>query len=341
MEISKKQTGEPSCKNLKKPISKNLEIFVGGLPSHTTAPMLKSYFKKFGQVKKAKPQGWKSGAKRCRGFGIVRCGDRQTYDRILATMHNFEGRTIECKPCLKKSELARYNQELSHRKAFIGNLPSGTSSSELQELFKEVGNVEMAYVVQKRGGRGNKGIGYVTFSTKEGCERAVQKGRFRLRGKQILCAQYQNKGFEEKKKANPGNFRNFDAKKKASHPKESTTGSQKYSNNNLENPTNGSQVPDGVKSLDSKTSKVKNSHENIDSNGDCQQQNQEGIQSREQQRKRLIQKLQKSEKDSECNPESFFKFSNPCQKEWHRLFRARRIDNSFKGYNYRMNYPLR
>lgn len=334
MEISKKHSDKPSCKNLRTPVSKNLEIFVGGLPSHTTAPMLTSYFKKFGQVKKAKPQGWKSGARRCRGFGIVKCGDRATYDRILTTMHSFEGRTIECKPCLRKAELARYNEELSQRKAFIGNLPAGTTSRQLQELFKGVGHVEMAYVVQKRGGRGDKGIGYVTFSTREECEKAVETGRFKLRGRQIVCAPYQNKGFEEKKKANPGNLRNFDAKKKEGHPKKGNTRTPKIFNNKIENPKTELKKSDGVKSLESKTSK---NQQHSEERSEEVQQDQGGHEDREQQRKKLIQKFQSCEKDSECNPESFFKFTDPSQKDWHRLFRARRIDNSFKGYNYRMN----
>ena len=184
--------------------SEKHEIFVGGLPSHTNKQLLYGYFKAFGRILKCQPQRWKSGAKKCRGFAIVRCGDKPTMDRILAKKdHFFEGRMIECKPCLKKSKLKKYNKELNARKVFIGCLPLRVTSETLKRYFQKVGPVEMAYVVSDEKGH-SKGIGFVIFAEKRHSDEVIAKRRFQLEGSTVICAEYRNAFYEEKKKYNPG-----------------------------------------------------------------------------------------------------------------------------------------
>ena len=187
--------------------SQKYEIFVGGLPSHTNKQLLYNYFKAFGKITKCQPQRWKSGAKKCRGFAIVKCGDKATLDRILNKKdHFFEGRIIECKPCLKKSKLKKYNKELNARKVFVGCLPLKVTSEILKNFFQKVGAVEMAYVVSDSRGV-SKGIGFVIFQEKRHSDEAISRRRFQMGGSTIICAEYRNAFYEEKKKYNPGNYR--------------------------------------------------------------------------------------------------------------------------------------
>lgn len=296
------------------------EIFVGGLPSYTTAPLLKKYFSQFGKILKAQPQRWKSGARKCRGFAIIRCGNRSTFESILSTPHSFEGRVIECKPSLNKKQLLRYNKNLSERKVFIGGIPKNMTSQQLQELFSRVGDLEMAYVVQRRDGRGNKGIGFVTFKAKIDCKKAVEIREFLYQGKEILCLQYENKNFEEKKKANPGisknkKWRKYKGENSFYSRKESLGNSAGYAKKEMR--------------------EEEDTHANT-----TERENKYGM-TREERRKRLIAIFEKKAKNcsSDSNPEAFFEFLTPVCKRWTRLFKTRRIDNSFKGQNYRFNPP--
>lgn len=334
MEISKKNIHKTFDSSSVDPISKTLEIFVGGLPSHTTSHLLKKYFSQYGSLKKSQPQKWKSGAKKCRGFAIIQCEDLTTYKRILANGHEFEGRIIECKPCLGKKDLAIYNKNLADRKVFINNVPKFAKSEDLKDIFSEVGEVEMAYVVQKSNGRGNKGIGFVTFTNKRDSEKAIKIGKFKFKGTEIVCARYESKNFEEKKKANPGFFNNTKNNKK--FHEECKSPSKKHKKlvkfEREEEFIKKATVP---KHNQGGRAPLLETEENSD------KKDEEERKERDERRREIIKNRKKSVggSDGDCNPENFFKFLTPFNKEWHRLFRSRRIDNSFGGGNYRMNYP--
>lgn len=177
-----------------------LEVFVGGLPSHTTSSMLKSYFSNFGNIRKARPQKWKSGAKKCRGFAIIECSDSQTFNSILNSTHNFEGRIIECKKCMKKSQLSNYNSLQQQKRIFVANLPRSLTSLELESLFHKLSDVEFAYIIKDPKTDQGRGIGYITFTTIEGKEKVLAQGSIQYQGRTIYCKKYKKDAYEEKKK---------------------------------------------------------------------------------------------------------------------------------------------
>ncbi|ERN08390.1 hypothetical protein AMTRI_Chr07g23790 [Amborella trichopoda] len=70
------------------------------------------------------------------------------------------------------SEEANFSADL---KLFVGNLPFSVDSARLAELFEQAGNVEMVEVIyDKQTGR-SRGFGFVTMSTVEEVEAAVQQ----------------------------------------------------------------------------------------------------------------------------------------------------------------------
>ncbi|KAK7842065.1 rna-binding protein cp31b [Quercus suber] len=60
-------------------------------------------------------------------------------------------------------------------KLFVGNLPYDVDSQKLAELFEQAGTVEVAEVIYNRDTDQSRGFGFVTMSTVEEAEEAVEK----------------------------------------------------------------------------------------------------------------------------------------------------------------------
>jgi len=56
------------------------------------------------------------------------------------------------------------------KKLFVGGLPFATSSSELEELFGQVGQVESATVITDRNTGRSRGFGFVEMSSDDEAE---------------------------------------------------------------------------------------------------------------------------------------------------------------------------
>jgi RNA recognition motif-containing protein len=60
------------------------------------------------------------------------------------------------------------------KKLYVGNLSYGVSSSDLQQLFGQYGNVQSAQVIQDRDTGRSKGFGFVEMSTDAEAQAAIQ-----------------------------------------------------------------------------------------------------------------------------------------------------------------------
>ena len=67
------------------------------------------------------------------------------------------------------------------KKLFVGNLSWDVRDEQLKEVFSEVGTVEEAVVIIDRMKNRSKGFGFVTMSTEEEAQRALEE----LNGKEI------------------------------------------------------------------------------------------------------------------------------------------------------------
>jgi RNA recognition motif-containing protein len=61
------------------------------------------------------------------------------------------------------------------KKLFVGGLPYATSSSELEELFGQVGKVESADVITDRNTGRSRGFGFVEMEKDEDAAKAIEK----------------------------------------------------------------------------------------------------------------------------------------------------------------------
>jgi RNA recognition motif-containing protein len=67
------------------------------------------------------------------------------------------------------------------KKLYVGNLPYGVGSSELEQLFQAHGTVESAQVIMDRDTGRSKGFGFVEMGSDQEAQTAIQA----LNGKEI------------------------------------------------------------------------------------------------------------------------------------------------------------
>jgi RNA recognition motif-containing protein len=67
------------------------------------------------------------------------------------------------------------------KKLFVGNLSWNLRDEDLKEAFSEIGTVEEAVVIMDRIKNRSKGFGFVTMSTEEEAQKAVDE----LNGKEV------------------------------------------------------------------------------------------------------------------------------------------------------------
>lgn len=180
----------------------SLTIFVGGLSSKCQAPALRNYFDQFGWVVQCEPQTWKKNSSKCRGFAIMKCGDRETYDLILSQdKHNFEGRNIECKKYFSsKDKLHRHNKSVFERKILISGFNEDVTTADLEKYFSRFGELEIVYAVKSAKTNKSKGYGYVCFKDKKNRDWVLKKKGIRIGGLRVTCEPYQQKQVKELEK---------------------------------------------------------------------------------------------------------------------------------------------
>ncbi|XP_045789446.1 28 kDa ribonucleoprotein, chloroplastic-like [Trifolium pratense] len=72
-------------------------------------------------------------------------------------------------------DVGRFEESPEDLKIFVGNLPFDVDSDKLAELFEQAGTVEVAEVIYNRETDRSRGFGFVTMSTAEEVESAVNK----------------------------------------------------------------------------------------------------------------------------------------------------------------------
>ncbi|KAE9587419.1 hypothetical protein Lal_00031827 [Lupinus albus] len=92
-------------------------------------------------------------------------------------------------------------------KLFVGNLPYDIDSQKLAMLFEDAGTVEVAEVIFNRDTNQSRGFGFVTMSTVEEAENAVEKfNRYGLDGRLLTVNKASPRGSRAERP--PSNFEN-------------------------------------------------------------------------------------------------------------------------------------
>lgn len=64
---------------------------------------------------------------------------------------------------------------MDKKKLFVGGLPWSMSSSSLQDLFAQFGEIVEAVIISDRATGRSKGFGFVTFAKEEDAEKALNE----------------------------------------------------------------------------------------------------------------------------------------------------------------------
>lgn len=75
---------------------------------------------------------------------------------------------------------------MDKNKLFIGSLPWSINNDSLRELFAQYGEITEAIVITDRDSGRSKGFGFVTFSTEEAAQKALEMDGKEVEGRTIV-----------------------------------------------------------------------------------------------------------------------------------------------------------
>ncbi|KAK4432449.1 ribonucleoprotein A, chloroplastic [Sesamum alatum] len=163
--------------------SPDLKLFVGNLPFSVDSAGLAGLFEQAGNVEMVEVIYDKMSG-RSRGFGFV---TMSTIEEVQAAAEKFNGYELDGRvlrvnsgPPPSKRENSSFrgprgggNSDSTNR-VYVGNLAWGVDNLALEALFSEQGNVKEARVVFDRESGRSRGFGFVTYSSPEEVNNAIQ-----------------------------------------------------------------------------------------------------------------------------------------------------------------------
>ncbi|MEK7597300.1 MAG: RNA-binding protein [Patescibacteria group bacterium] len=75
---------------------------------------------------------------------------------------------------------------MDKNKIFVGSLPWSINNDSLKELFTQYGEVTEAVIIMDRETQKSKGFGFVTFSTPESAQKALEMSGKEVDGRAIV-----------------------------------------------------------------------------------------------------------------------------------------------------------
>ncbi|VFQ95603.1 unnamed protein product [Cuscuta campestris] len=97
-----------------------------------------------------------------------------------------------------------YTEPPEEAKLFVGNLPFDVDSEALAMIFQKAGTVEIAEVIYNRDIGRSRGFGFVTMSTTEESERAIEKfNGYELNGRELAVKKADPRGIRPERQLQP------------------------------------------------------------------------------------------------------------------------------------------
>ncbi|KAG6771885.1 hypothetical protein NC652_016545 [Populus alba x Populus x berolinensis] len=173
--------------------SPDLQLFVGNLPFNVNSAQLADLFKSAGNVEMVEVK-YDKVTGRSRGFGFV---TMSTIEEVEAASQQFNGFELDGRPLRvnsgppppRETSFSRSPQREtsfsrgpgarggetfeSSNRVYVGNLSWNVDDSALESLFREKGKVMDAKVIYDRDSGRSKGFGFVSYSSAEEVEDAV------------------------------------------------------------------------------------------------------------------------------------------------------------------------
>ncbi|KAJ9184291.1 hypothetical protein P3X46_004034 [Hevea brasiliensis] len=162
--------------------SPDLKLFVGNLPFSVDSAQLAGLFESAGNVEMVEVI-YDKVTGRSRGFGFV---TMSTTEEVEAAAQQFNGYELEGRPLRVNSGPPPQREASSNRsprggdtfdsanRLYVGNLSWGVDNLALETLFSEQGKVVEAKVIYDRESGRSRGFGFVTYSSAEEVENAIE-----------------------------------------------------------------------------------------------------------------------------------------------------------------------
>ncbi|KAK4793184.1 hypothetical protein SAY86_023619 [Trapa natans] len=161
--------------------SRDLKLFVGNLPFSVDSSELAELFGSAGNVEMVEVI-YDKNTGRSRGFGFV---TMSSIEEVEAAAERFNGYELDGRPLMvnsgppppkREKRLPRMDRggSTSVNRIYVGNLSWGVDDSALETLFSEQGKVVEAKVVYDRESGRSRGFGFVTYSSAEEVDNAIE-----------------------------------------------------------------------------------------------------------------------------------------------------------------------
>ncbi len=161
------------------------KVFVGGLSWETDEKSLRDYFGRYGTVSDCVIMRDRHTG-HPRGFGFVTYDDEAVADRVAAERHELDGRQVEAKRAVPRSECApaaRVAHARATKKVFVGGLPATCGQEQIVDYFSRFGEIADAQVMYDHHTGNSRGFGFVTFVSEATVDRVVECDDHDIMGK--------------------------------------------------------------------------------------------------------------------------------------------------------------
>uniref|UniRef100_A0A1I8GYS7 RRM domain-containing protein n=1 Tax=Macrostomum lignano TaxID=282301 RepID=A0A1I8GYS7_9PLAT len=149
------------------------KLFVGGLSANISDEELRHHFGQYGELADVVVMKDR-GTGRPRGFGFVTFSDESGVDAAQAARpHVLDGREVETKRAMPRTEAPRDTSNARADKMFLGGLGPDTTEEQVRDYFSQFGEVQAVEIAISRDTGKPRGFGFVTYRDPDSVDKAI------------------------------------------------------------------------------------------------------------------------------------------------------------------------